>query len=151
MYVSAVHNSPVANEMKPSIPLVFHCVFQGRAVQFAGHVNRAFAGDRIPTGGVGHAAHLGLQSEFDGGVRDGLPNYTGHRLPGGAAGGAALDRDVLYFAVLEGYRELRGTEFLAIFAQHTVSGKGASRGGREAFDAFFTRCDQGDVLFPAQV
>ena len=125
---------------------------QGFAVNFTGHVHRAFAVNRVPTGRIRDAVILDIQSDAHECFLHRQIQNTGGRFPGCAAGSALQDLDISYPAAGDLDPEDRFAECLAVLPQIDRPGQSAS--GRRRMDSpgsyFLAGCDQGDGRIAAQ-
>lgn len=125
---------------------------QGLLMDFAGQMDRAFAINGIPAGGIRATIILDIEADAHQCICQRQIQDAGGGLPGCPAGRPFQDVDVGYPAVGQRGPESRFTEFLSISTQADLPGKGASGGrGMDPFaPALFARSNQGNLLPAAQ-
>ena len=117
-----------------------------------GKVDRAFSVDRVPSGRIGAAEILDLQTDADDGLLAGQVGDPLGRLPGGATRRPANNGDLFDSVVFAGGLKLRRTELIPVPSQAVLPGKPASggRGQRPFHFGLFPGCHQRDAVTAAQ-
>lgn len=99
---------------------------QGRAVNMAGKVDRAFPMNRVPSGRIGRAEILHFKADASDRFFRGQMDDSAGSLPGGPAGSSANHFDLLEPAVCGPGLEFRRSELVSVPAQAVLPGKSAS-------------------------
>ena len=108
-------------------------------MNLAGEMDRAFAVDRIPAGGVGRAVKLGLEAHADNGRGGFKPNHFFGGLPGRPAGRPAHHFDRRNDSVFSFDEKLRGAEQFTVVAETDLPRKTTSgwRGNHQSVARLF--------------